>query len=279
MTRDSVNQWQVLEYAPRFGERLRAGGVAERRAGMGVQPAVVGDAVVATFARNTGLAPAPGPSGVHLMSRVGSVGRRIAGAAIGDDLASPYSEGTGLSAPSACAPATLPDGRLIVSFAAGARDDFGLWLVTLDGRRTRLADEPGLLELDAAPVVLRPGTALRLEITDHARSDATTFRFVDADVFAGNGAPSRQDGARLRFFALRAGSLEPAPIAEIAVPRNGRVDVLVPRVGPTFEQLVGADGRVLMSAHGPAQVRGFNSPPAAGEARCVGCHLGHSALR
>lgn len=279
MTRDSVNQWQVLEYAPRFGERLRAGGGADRRANMGVQPALVGDAVVATFARNSGLAPRPGPSGVHWIARVGTPGRRIAGAAIGDDLASPYSEGTGLSAPSACAPATLPDGRLIVSFAAGARDDFGLWLVTLDGGRTRLVDEPGLLELDAAPVVVRPGPALDLENTDRAARDETTFRFVDADVFAGRGAPSRRDGTQLRFFALRSGSQQPAPIAEIAVPRNGRVDVRVPRIGPTFEQLLGADGRVLMTAHGPAQVRGFNSPPAGREARCVGCHLGHSALR
>lgn len=279
MTRDSVNQWQVIEYAPRIGERLRAGGVADRRAGMGVQPTLAGDAVVATFARNSGLAPRPGPSGVHLLTRVGVPGRRITGAAIGDDLASPYSEGTGLSAPAACAPAVLPDGRLIVSFAAGARDDFGLWRVTLDGKRTLLFDSPGTLELDAAPVVSRPGAPVELGIADRAPHDTATFRFVDSDVFAGRGAPSRQSGARLRFFALHSGSVPPAPIAEVAVPRSGHVDVRVPRVGPTFEQLVGADGHVLMTAHGPAQVRGFNSPPAGGEARCVGCHLGHSALR
>ena len=279
MTRDSVNQWQVLEYAPRFGERLRAGGVLDRRAGMGVQPALVGDAVVATFTRNSGLAPRPGPSGVHLLPRVGMPGRRIAGAAIGDDLANPYSEGTGLSAPSACAPAALPDGRLIVSFAAGARDDFGLWLVTLAGRRTMLVDQPGVLELDAAPVVKRPGPPVELGITDSASRGATTFRFVDRDVFAGAGAPQRQRGARLRFLALSPGASTPTPIAEIAIPRSGRVDVRVPHIGPTFEQLIGSGGRVLMTAHGPAQVRGFNSPPAGGEARCVGCHLGHSALR
>ena len=279
MTRDSVNQWQVLEYSPRFGERLRAGGVLDRRTGMGVQPALVGDAVVATFTRNSGLAPRPGPSGVHLMARVGMPGRRIAGAAIGDDLASPYSEGTGLSAPSACAPAALPDGRLILSFAAGARDDFGLWLVTLAGRRTLLVDEPGVLELDAAPVVKRPGPPVELGITNRTSLEATTFRFVDRDVFAGAGAPPRQSGTRLRFLALRPGASTPTPIAEVAIPRSGRVDVRVPRIGPTFEQLIGANGRVLMTAHGPAQVRGFNSPPAGAEARCVGCHLGHSALR
>jgi len=47
---------------------------------------------------------------------------------------------------------------------------------------------------------------------------------------------------------------------------------------PMFEQLVGRDGRVLMTAHGPAHVAGFNAGVAGTVARCVGCHLGHSTL-
>ncbi len=305
MTRDSVNQWQIIEAsasvqrlsdtsgrAPLTRERLRAGGVPDRRAGMGVQPTLVGDAIVATYARNPGLAPAPGPTGVHLMRRAPSAGQRITGAAIGDDLASPYSEGTGLAAPSACAPAALPDGRLIISFAAGARDDFGLWLLTQDGTRTRLLDLPGTLELDAAPVVVRAGTRLALGGAHGGRetlaeperqgADSERFRFFDEDVFQGRGAPKRQEGARLRFLALRRSvddTMPPQIIAEVAIPRSGRVDLRLKPQGPLFEQLIDANGRVLMSAHGPAQVRGFNTPPAGGEARCVGCHLGHSALR
>lgn len=282
MTRDTVNQWQVMEYSTRFGERLRVGGVMDRRAGMGVQPALLGDAVVATFAANTGLAPRPGPTGVHVMPRVGSPGRRLIGAAIGDDLASPYAEGTGLSAPSACAPAVLPDGRLIVSFAPGARNDFGLSLLTRHGRRTSLVEVPDMLELDAAPVLRRTGRPVPLLAAGSRASRSDSFRFLDLDVFAGRGAPPRQNGARLRFFAWSADSSPMSPptlLFEAPVPRQGRVDVRVPRVGPTFEQLVGADGRVLMSAHGPAQVRGFNTPPPASDARCVGCHLGHSVER
>jgi len=40
--------------------------------------------------------------------------------------------------------------------------------------------------------------------------------------------------------------------------------------------LVGPDGVALMSAHGPAQVRGFNAGAPAATSRCSGCHLGHS---
>ncbi len=281
MTRDSVNQWQVIELGA-LGERLRAGGVSDRRAGMGVQPAILGDAIIATYASNPGLAPRPGPTGLHRMGMPPSAGQRLAGAAIGDDLASPYSEGTGLSAPSACAAAALLDGRLVFSFAAGARGDFGLWLLGADGSRSLIFDLPGSLELDAAPVVQRPGTPIGLSRVNRAPGERDSFRFFDADVYRGLGAPRRQVGARLRFFALHPSapdSLEPQLVTEVSVPRGGRIDVRVPRRGPMFEQLVGADGRMLMSAHGPAQVRGFNTPPAGGEARCIGCHLGHSTLQ
>jgi hypothetical protein len=44
-----------------------------------------------------------------------------------------------------------------------------------------------------------------------------------------------------------------------------------------FEQVVDRSGHVLMSASGPAHVAGFNAS-APGERRCVGCHVGHSAL-
>ena len=63
------------------------------------------------------------------------------------------------------------------------------------------------------------------------------------------------------------------------VPRNGRVDIMLPADVSLFELLTDATGRVLMSAHGATQVRGFNSGSAGSTARCAGCHLGHSARR
>ena len=43
-----------------------------------------------------------------------------------------------------------------------------------------------------------------------------------------------------------------------------------------FEMLVGPDGVALKSAHGLAQVRGFNIGAHGATSRCSGCHLGHS---
>jgi hypothetical protein len=47
---------------------------------------------------------------------------------------------------------------------------------------------------------------------------------------------------------------------------------------PLFEQLVDDHGRVLISAHGPAHVAGFNAGSPNSESRCLGCHFGHSAI-
>ena len=63
----------------------------------------------------------------------------------------------------------------------------------------------------------------------------------------------------------------------VDVARNGRVDVRLPANTPLFELLTDSTGRVLMSAHGATQVRGFNSGAPGATARCKGCHLGHSA--
>ena len=60
------------------------------------------------------------------------------------------------------------------------------------------------------------------------------------------------------------------------MPRKGRVDLRLPSEAPLFEMLVGPDGVALKSAHGLAQVRGFNIGAHGATSRCSGCHLGHS---
>ena len=67
-------------------------------------------------------------------------------------------------------------------------------------------------------------------------------------------------------------------LREAPVSSRGEVDVAgLPVDLPMFEQVVDASGRVLMSAHGPAHVAGFNAS-SPGERRCLGCHVGHSAI-
>ena len=118
-----------------------------------------------------------------------------------------------------------------------------------------------------------------------------TFRFDDLDVFAdgptgspARGAAPRTGGARIRFFATlarpgRDGGDTAILVREAPVGPNGEVNERgLPADMPMFEQLVGPDGRVLMTAHGPAHVAGFNAGAAGFATRCVGCHLGHSTL-
>jgi hypothetical protein len=296
LTPDSVNVWQVVSaalvrdphLAPALvGVRLAAGGVVPRRRGMGVQPAPLPrGGLLAVSARNTGLAPRPGKLSLQRYGAPPSAGERLAGAAIGDDTGDPYTENANLAAPAACAPAVLPDGRVLCALDPGGRGDFGLWLLSADGTaRAPLYDEPGALALDPAVVPAAPAEARARASAPAARRAAEghtaapvdttrTFRYLDTDVFGGDGAPARRP-AHLRVYHLvSADSVE--ELRDVAVPSSGRVELHLPADTPLFEQLTDGTGRALMSAHGPAQVRGFNMGAAGTVARCTGCHLGHS---
>jgi hypothetical protein len=179
----------------------------------------------------------------------------------------------------------------LVSYAPGARGDFGLYVMNGNGSRiTALHDRPGTLELDAAPIVRWKGwraahRADREPVAD-LPGGVPAFRFHDLDVFAGHraghGAAPRTQGVRLRFFAIVPGAGERGDTAilvhEAPVSPNGEVDVRLPAGVPMFEQLVDSTGRVLMTAHGPAHVAGSNAGVAGTTTRCVGCHLGHSTI-
>lgn len=291
LTPDSVNQWQVVAASltrdarglPALSEvRLAAGGVTPRRRGMGVQPAISRSGVLAVTTLNMGLAPRPGTTSLQRFAPPPSPGRRMAGAAIADDRADAYADARNLRAPGAVAPVALPSGGVLASLDAGGRGDHGLWLLSGDGeRRTRILDWPGTLELDAAIVPDRaghPAAALPARGTAGRDPARATFRYLARDVFGGRGAPPRTPGARLRVYALvNADSVQ--LLREAAVDARGGVDLELPADTPLFEQLVGPDGVALLSAHGPAQVRGFNSSARGTTAACIGCHLGHTAKR
>ena len=289
LTADSVNLWQVVAASlvrdaagqPALSDvHLAAGGLTPRRRGMGVQPAVSRSGVFAVTTLNMGLAPRPGTTSLQRFGAPPSAGRRLAGAAIADDRADVYAEARNLRAPGAAAPVALPSGEVIVSLDAGGRGDHGLWLLSGDGeRRIRIVDEPGTLELDAAIV---PGSTSRTGPVRARPRQASpsmtpgTFRYLALDVFGGRGAAPRTPGARLHVYRLvDADSVE--LLRDVAVDARGGVSLELPADTPLFEQLVGPDGVALRSAHGPAQVRGFNSGARGTTAACTGCHLGHTA--
>lgn len=310
IVRDTVNLWQMMEMSPHTRvPRLAAGDLRTRRGTMGYQAAPLADGrIVSVYAANLGLSPRPGGTGIHVLPRDFGGERRLAGAIVSGRAGDAYAGTQGLAPPSACSPAGLPDGRVLFSYDPGARGDFGLYVVRADGTRlTRLLDLPGTLELDAAAVVRRRVPPREPPLSGDERAEpppapgadyiesvtpSGTFRYHALDVFAdgpkgspARGAAPRTEGARIRFFRTLS---RPWPAAtgdtavlvrEVPVGPGGEVNERgLPAETPMFEQLVGPDRRVLMTAHGPAHVAGSNAGTTGATARCVGCHLGHSTL-
>ena len=289
---DSVNLWQVVSARLVRGVdgrlrldavRLAAGGRVPRRSGMGLPPEPLPQGgIVAVATHNMGLAPRPGTLALVRYKDPPSPGRRLAGAAIGDESGDPYTEAANLRAPAACAPAALDDGRIVCALDPGGNGDFGLWLLDARGDPVAaLVDSVGALELDPAPVPTHGREREASAKPDGSREvisqpgEAPTFRYFNTDVFGSKGDAARIEGARLNVYRLDpSGTL--LLIQQAPVPRKGRVDLRLPAEAPLFEMLVGPDGVALKSAHGLAQVRGFNIGAHGATSRCSGCHLGHS---
>jgi hypothetical protein len=317
---DSVNLWQAMEIMPDGrDQRLACGAPATRAGGMCYAPAALADGSIAgVTASNLGLSPASGGVGIARFAPRLAAARRLLGPIPDAGAHDAYGSPRGLAAPAACAPSGLPDGRMLLAYDPGGRGDFGIWIANPDGSGpVRLADLPGTLELDPAPVVewnARGGPERSVPPDDRAASapgrasacaaGATApllprslaalrawplrFRFLDLDAFAAApapgapGSPSRVAGARIRFYALidrprSAGGDSAVLLREAPLGRGGRVDVRgLPARVPMFEQLVDAEGRVLLATHGPAHVAGTNAGDSGGTVRCIGCHVGHS---
>jgi hypothetical protein len=202
---------------------------------------------------------------------------------------------------SACAPAVLRDGRVLFSSDPNGSGDYGLWIMDRDGRTKALVcNLPGTLELDAAPIETRPlpprlrssYPAITVERPATRREEfdepSRMFRFDCLNVFANAAldqaipdAPPLDANVRIRFFTTLAranGGDSAILIREAPVERGGAVHQSgLPGDVPMFEQLVDSHGSVLMSAHGPAHVAGYNFARGGTGTKCVGCHAGHSA--
>ncbi len=310
MSPDSVNFWQALSIPAHGGVgRLACGSLRTRRETMAYQPAVLADgSVTGVYALNLGLSPRPGPLGIQRfpVRRDRTVGRvvRLAGAIVPDSVRGTYTEALGLAAPAACSPAGLPDGRVLFSYAPGARGDFGLYIMDRDGRSppVALVDLPGTLELDAAPAVTRPmprRSHFRAAAVDLPARPATiadslagrgTFTYRSLGVFASSHTalarqgPAPTPGARIRFFAAPLVAAHATRdtallLREVPLRPDGSVEASgLPADVPLFEQVVDARGHVLSAAHGPAHVAGFNAGLPGSTSRCMGCHFGHSSL-
>ena len=298
---ERANLWQAIEIRSDGSRpRLAAGAFRDRRSEFADQVAILPDGtLLAVLGDELGLSPRPGATELVSFDHRFSPPRHVAGARFDPADAPAYGSTRGLSAPSACSPAALPDGRFLFSYDPGARGDFGIWLGapgTRGGEPVALVDLPGTLELDPAPIVARrPKTALQPAIARREPPASPQglaqwpdkFRFLDRDVFAhayGKLASSIHRGVaqvRIRFWAELPGGEGQRDtlvlVREAPVGRDGRVDQSgLPAGIPMFEQLVDERGQVLTSSLGPAHVAGYNSGTPGETVKCIGCHRGHS---
>lgn len=284
---DTVSLWHAIRIAPDGDAPMLAGGRPDdRHQQVAYQPLLLADgALVRVVAEHASLAPAPG--GTRL-----AISRGEAGAL---RFLTPAGR-------LACAPAALPDGRVLCSLA-GPGGDFGVWVIGRDGHTSRVVDLPGTLELDAAALAPRARppvlAAIRTDpmpmLPARTRADLAeetrSFRFDCMNVFA-NGpvdgpfvaAPRVEPGLRIRFFTTlarpeAAGGDTALLVLEAPVTPRGGVHVdAIPADVPMFEQLVDAHGHVVSTGAGPAHGTGSNANRAGVGTRCVGCHMGHSLL-
>ncbi len=285
---DTVDLWQAISIEPDGGRMKLAGGDPRSRATtMAYQPVMLADGtLVGVRAATLSLFGRDVRPGLQSFAGGFADARRFGG-----DTAM-------------CAPAALPDGRLVVSLDGHGRGDYGLAIVRVDGREpTPLFDRPGTLELDAAVLAARPRPPViaarrarapdSLAVADAARlrDHVTTFRFDCMNVFTNApldqpfpDAVPMQRGAKIRFYATLARPRVPGGDSVVLVrtadvtPSGGVHEDDLPADVPMFEQLVDAEGRVLRSATGPAHVAGSNFAPFGAGTQCVGCHVGHSAI-
>ncbi len=289
-----VDLWQALSVLPDGDAPRLAGGHPRRRAEQqAYAPVVLVDGtLVGVSADRPSMTGDPGGTSVVAYAHGFGARRALAGSEM-------------RAGERAVAPAALPDGRIVCSATIAGTTDLGLRVMGADGRGARaLLHLPGWMALDAAPLMARrppPVPDARLAQPPRDRppgtlaellADPRTFRFDCMNVFASGplddslpAAPPLTRGARIRFFAALsraadAGGDTVVLVREAPLTAYGAVHVEdLPADVPMFEQVVGPDGRPLTGEGGPAQTASFNFARSGSGTRCIGCHVGHSALR
>jgi hypothetical protein len=210
----------------------------------------------------------------------------------------------------------LPDGTLLISWAANVAQDYGLYTINADGSgRALVYDNPGTTELRAKPIIAR---ALPPIIPDRVTQVASqlpplaqgpydvdgTFTFkalnvyfnapVDTNIISAIPVGSANS---IRFFvdhqrSQQRGSFEtldwPILLSEAPINPDGSVTVTSPANVPLFEQIrtkspgysIPLTGRGISPDEmpGAAHVAGLNFGRTGDVATCVGCHAGHTMI-
>lgn len=213
-------------------------------------------------------------------------------------------------------PEVLPDGRVLLSWAQDAKQDYGLYVMNADGSGlTKIYDNPGTTELRARairsrptppkisdkitqkPSLLPPLAQGPYDIDGRFTFQALNVYFnapVDVDII---NAPPVGSANTIRFFidhqrSQQTGSIEafdwPILLEEVLINPDGSVTARPPANVPLFEQIrssqpgygVPLTGSNVYSfeSGGAAHVAGENFGLPGQVATCVGCHAGHTMI-
>jgi hypothetical protein len=215
-------------------------------------------------------------------------------------------------------PEYIPGDKLVISWAEDVNQDYGLYIIDMDGRnRTLLYDNPGTAELRARLIRPRPLPPIISDtITDVASLVPPmangpydidgTFTFHALNVYFNApvdtpivSAPPIGSAGTIRFYIdhqrHNPGSFPnldwPILLNELVINADGSViEPHAPANVPLFEQLRTADdytvpltGRGFSSnpnqyLGGAGHVAGMNFAQPGEVARCVGCHTGHTLI-
>jgi hypothetical protein len=212
-------------------------------------------------------------------------------------------------------PVPLPDGRMLMSWAADTGQNYGLYVANADGSsRVKVYDVTSTTELRATLVMPRPLPPVLIDTVPTAAALRPPAATTPAGPFDGDGtfvydalnvyfnapvdtnivhAPAVGSAATIRFFIdhqrASQGSFPPLDwpilVKELNVDPSGAVrDSAAPANVPLFEQLRSLEGRVPFTGAaanptGAAHVAGLNYGRPGGVARCVGCHAGHTMIQ
>jgi len=216
----------------------------------------------------------------------------------------------------AAEPAVLPDGRLVISWAANVAQDYGLYTINADGSGlTLLYDNPGTTELrtrliiprTVPPIIPDKVTQVASQLPPLAQGPYDidgTFTFKALNVYFNAPVDSNIISAipvgsanSIRFFidhqrSQQRGSFEtldwPILLTEAPINPDGSVTVASPANVPLFEQIrtqqpgysipITGRGTSPDEMPGAAHVAGLNFGRTGEVAACVGCHAGHTMI-
>lgn len=306
---DVGNIWQTVSIAPDgHGIKLHAGDPRSRATAVCYKPSPLPDGRVLTMhGANGSFSPSPEGAGIRLFAPTADTGRFVIGLRPDPPAPAMTKEpprvATAPRPPYAVDPAFLADDRILLSYAPTSAEDYGLWVCRLDGSRLeQVLDLPGTLELDAAILAPRPAPPIlddqfvsfsaELPPTEDPSTFLVndSFRFDCLNVFMNApvdapipDAPRITSKGRIRFFMNFArqnpSGRDPSILYRTAdLTLQGAVhEHDIPAEVSLFEQLVDAEGRVLMGPGGKvAHVSGMNFARQGEGTKCVGCHPGHS---